>query len=252
MVLPVREIQQALQKDGIDGWLLYDFHGSNPIAARITGLDGSGKMATRRWYYLIPASGVPRGLVHAIERHNLEALPGETRAYAGREQLSAGLARAARRASNGSRWSIRPVTRSLMFPGWTRERSRPFATSASRSSRRAIWCSGSKRCGRAEALATHRAASERLYRIKDRAFDLVRKRVAAGGALDEIRSAAGDGRVVCRRRPDHRRSPVRSRTGERRQSALSAHRHRAPLHRHRRSGAAGSLGQAADARRGLC
>ena len=91
MPLPVREIQQALQKDGIDGWLLYDFHGSNPIAARLTGLDASSKMATRRWYYLVPADGAPRGLVHAIERHNLDGLPGEKRPYAGREQLAAGL-----------------------------------------------------------------------------------------------------------------------------------------------------------------
>src|SRR6478735_6835750 len=83
MSLPVREIQQALQNDGIHGW--------NPIAARITGLDASSKMATRRWYYLVPADGAPRGLVHAIERHNLDALPGEKRAYAGREQLAAEL-----------------------------------------------------------------------------------------------------------------------------------------------------------------
>jgi Xaa-Pro aminopeptidase len=36
------------------------------------------------------------------------------------------------------------------------------------------------------ALATHLAAAERLYRIKDRAFDLIRQRMAAGGPLTEI------------------------------------------------------------------
>ena len=72
MPLSIPAVQQALKQDGLDGWLLYDFHGSNPIAARLTGLDGVGKMATRRWYYLIPASGEPRGLVHAIEPHNLD------------------------------------------------------------------------------------------------------------------------------------------------------------------------------------
>jgi Xaa-Pro dipeptidase len=36
------------------------------------------------------------------------------------------------------------------------------------------------------ALATHVAASERLYRIKDRAFDLIRQRSAAGAPLTEI------------------------------------------------------------------
>ena len=48
-------------------------------------------MATRRWYYFVPANGAPRGLVHAIERHNLDELPGDKRVYAGREQLAAGL-----------------------------------------------------------------------------------------------------------------------------------------------------------------
>ena len=43
-------IQQALREDGLDGWLLYDFHGSNPIARRVAGLDDSRKLTTRRWY----------------------------------------------------------------------------------------------------------------------------------------------------------------------------------------------------------
>jgi Xaa-Pro aminopeptidase len=37
-----------------------------------------------------------------------------------------------------------------------------------------------------EALATHVAASERLYRIKDRAFEMIRDRMRNGGALTEI------------------------------------------------------------------
>src|SRR5918996_5495538 len=91
MALDVAAVQQALRADGLDAWLLYDFHGSNPIATRLAGLAGTQKMATRRWYYLIPAQGEPRGLVHAIERHNLDGLPGAKRPYAGRQQLDAGL-----------------------------------------------------------------------------------------------------------------------------------------------------------------
>lgn len=91
MSLEIAAVQRALKQDGLDGWLLYDFHGSNPIAARVAGLASSNKMATRRRYYLIPASGEPRGLVHAIESHNLEGLPGEKRQYAGRELLANGL-----------------------------------------------------------------------------------------------------------------------------------------------------------------
>src|SRR3954467_15235771 len=93
MGLDAAAIQEALRTEGLDGWLLYDFHGSNPIASHLAGLDGGGRMTTRRWYYLIPANGTPRGLVHAIERHNLDALPGERIVYAGRQQLDPGLDR---------------------------------------------------------------------------------------------------------------------------------------------------------------
>ena len=77
--------------DGLDAWLLYDFHGSNPIASEVTGVGRSGHLATRRWYYLIPATGEPRGLVHAIERQVLAHLPGAVTRYAGREELERGL-----------------------------------------------------------------------------------------------------------------------------------------------------------------
>src|SRR5207344_1880700 len=91
MALDVAAIQATLRADGLDGWLLYDFHGSNPIAARLAGLTNGAHMTTRRWYYLIPAHGHPRGLVHAIERRNLDQLPGEKTVYAGRQQLDIGV-----------------------------------------------------------------------------------------------------------------------------------------------------------------
>ena len=91
MPLDIPAIQAALCDDGLDGWLLYDFHGSNEIARQLVGLSGTGKMETRRWYYLIPAEGEPQGLVHAIERHNLDMLPGSKQIYADRQQLEVGL-----------------------------------------------------------------------------------------------------------------------------------------------------------------
>ena len=38
MPLPIDAVQRAIKEDGFDGWLLYDFHGSNPIATRLAGL----------------------------------------------------------------------------------------------------------------------------------------------------------------------------------------------------------------------
>jgi hypothetical protein len=48
MALSIPAVQRALKEEGLDAWLLYDFHGSNPIARRLAGLD-AGKMASRRW-----------------------------------------------------------------------------------------------------------------------------------------------------------------------------------------------------------
>ena len=50
---------------GLDGWLLYDFHGLNPIAAGILELKGMG---TRRIFCFIPRSGSPVAITHAIEQ----------------------------------------------------------------------------------------------------------------------------------------------------------------------------------------
>ena len=91
MTLDVAAVQEALRAHGLDAWLLYDFQGSNPVSYRMAGMAGSGHLATRRWFYLIPAAGEPRALVHAIERYNLDHLPGSKTVYAGREQLQTGL-----------------------------------------------------------------------------------------------------------------------------------------------------------------
>lgn len=71
----LHEIQHALQEETLDGWLFYDFRGSDPLAYRILGLDDT-ELSTRRWYYFIPAEGVPVGLVSSIEPYRLDRLPG--------------------------------------------------------------------------------------------------------------------------------------------------------------------------------
>ena len=59
--LDIGAVQAALRADGIDAWLLYDFRGLNPLAADVTGVNRQGgHLATRRWYYLIPAAARPR------------------------------------------------------------------------------------------------------------------------------------------------------------------------------------------------
>jgi Xaa-Pro dipeptidase len=57
-------LQRALAEAGIDGWLLYDFQGNNPIANGLIGLEG---FVSRRVFVFVPRDGVPRALGHAIE-----------------------------------------------------------------------------------------------------------------------------------------------------------------------------------------
>lgn len=84
----VAAIQAALRAAKLDGWLFYDFRGSDPLAYRILKLDKNG-ITTRRWFYYIPATGEPVKIVHSIERNKLDALPGAKKVYLPWQQLQA-------------------------------------------------------------------------------------------------------------------------------------------------------------------
>jgi Xaa-Pro aminopeptidase len=176
----ISAIQAALRAQRLDGWLLYDFRGTNALAVDITrvGKQG-GHLTTRRWYYLIPSSGEPRGLVHAIESHALEHLPGSTERYAGREQLEAGLQRlltGVRRVAMeySPRCAIPYVAR---VDAGTIELVRQFGVEVASSGDliqqfSAVW-------GDAE-MASHVSASEKIHRVKDRAFEAIAQRIRDG------------------------------------------------------------------------
>jgi Xaa-Pro dipeptidase len=78
--MQIDEIQKVLRDEKLDGWLFFDHHQRDPLAYRILKLNPS-RTVTRRWYYLIPAQGEPRGLVHAIESGVLAGLPGKIQIY---------------------------------------------------------------------------------------------------------------------------------------------------------------------------
>jgi Xaa-Pro aminopeptidase len=184
MALDVAAIQGSLRAAGLDGWLLYDFHGSNPIAARLAGLTGGPHMTTRRWYYLIPAAGQPRKLVHAIESHNLDTLPGEKTVYVGHEQLDAGLSRLL----NG----VRRIAMEYSANGAIPYLSRVDAGTAEAIRGRGVEILSSgdlvqqfEAAWTPDQLVSHRAASDALYRIKDRAFASVTKALTDRSPLTE-------------------------------------------------------------------
>ncbi len=86
-------IQEYLRTNRIDGWLLYDFRGLNPIALHMAGLTRSG---SRRWFLWIPAAGKPVWLIHAIESstfaHTNPVMAGEMRQYVGWRDLEQAVA----------------------------------------------------------------------------------------------------------------------------------------------------------------
>ena len=86
----ISRIQEALKAERIDGWLLYNFRGSNVFATRLLNLP-SHIMCTRRYFYFIPASGEPRKLVHRIEEWNLDGVPGTKSVYLSWQSLAEGL-----------------------------------------------------------------------------------------------------------------------------------------------------------------
>ena len=83
-------VRELLKKQGLDGWLLFDFHGLNPVATRVLGVTG---LATRRLFVMLPASGPPIAIAHRIELGRLKGFPGEIRPYAAWRELDHELGR---------------------------------------------------------------------------------------------------------------------------------------------------------------
>jgi Xaa-Pro aminopeptidase len=73
------EIQTALNAASLDGWLFYDFRGSDILAPRILKTERLG--GSRRWFYYVPAKGEPVKVVHAIEPDRIDVLPGSKLIY---------------------------------------------------------------------------------------------------------------------------------------------------------------------------
>ena len=76
----IDEIQVALRDAGVDGWLFACFQNNDPVSLELLGLIGD-HLVTRRCYYLVPAEGEPRKLVHRLEPAMLDGLPGQTSSY---------------------------------------------------------------------------------------------------------------------------------------------------------------------------
>ena len=123
--------------------------------------------------------------MHAIEPFVLDALPGEKTAYAGRLQLEQGVSELLR----GSKVVAMEYSPECAIPYLSRVDG-GTVDFVRRHGVRVI--SSGDLVGRFEAawdaaaIATHRAASEKLYKIKDRAFEYIGAKLSAGDALTEF------------------------------------------------------------------
>jgi Xaa-Pro aminopeptidase len=179
----VAAIQQALRDNGLDGWLFYDFRGSDPLAYRVLRLDPA-RHVTRRWYYWIPASGEPIKVLHRIEPHALAELPGEERLYVSWRQQQAALESVLQgRRSVAMQYSPRnAVPYVSRVDAGTIELIRSFGVDVLSSADliqrfEAVWTE--------EQLESHRYATTALRRIVDEAFAHVGATLRRGQELDE-------------------------------------------------------------------
>jgi Xaa-Pro dipeptidase len=84
----LQAIQSGLRQRGLDGWLLYDYHASNPIAGRIVALP---QPLSRRYFVLIPTAGQPIAVAHTLERPPWTNWSGTVRVYFTWQELEATL-----------------------------------------------------------------------------------------------------------------------------------------------------------------
>ena len=79
-------IQSYIKEEGLDGWLLYDFHACNDLMWQTLGIPDDTHI-TRRMFYFFPKEGTPKKFVHAIESHVLDCAEGDVITYKTRDEL---------------------------------------------------------------------------------------------------------------------------------------------------------------------
>jgi Xaa-Pro dipeptidase len=176
-------IQQAIKDSGTDGWLIFDFHGLNPIAAGMLRLEG---MTTRRLFAFVPGEGSPIAISHAIEQGPWKHWPAEWKKleYSGWRVLESALAEVVggkRVAMEYSAGDAVPyldrvpagVIEMVRAAGATVESSADLVTKFY-----AVWSD--------EQLASHQRAAETIAGIAHEAMKLAGERAGSGSPMNEF------------------------------------------------------------------
>jgi Xaa-Pro dipeptidase len=180
----IGEIQSALAESELDGWLFAVFQGNDPVSLELLGLASKG-MVTRRCYYLVPAAGTPRKLVHDLEPAMLDHLPGERAGYRTwqehRRELEHLLRDCKRLAAQYSPNNELPNVSRL--DAGTAELLTSFGVKLHSAADlvqqfAAVWSP--------DQLESHRRANTRLHEIVKASFDFTAERLRSGTAIDEL------------------------------------------------------------------
>jgi Xaa-Pro aminopeptidase len=178
------KMQQEIRKQKLDGWLFFDHHNRDPLSYRVLGLP-MGKGPSRRWYYMVPAEGEPKGMEHRIERRQLAGLPGEIIPYSSWPEQRAALARLTagmkRIAMQYSPMCVVPYVANV--DAGTVELVRSLGVEVATSAEliqvfEAQWTPAQ--------LESHLEAGRRVDKVRAGAFELIRERTRNGAPLKEV------------------------------------------------------------------
>ncbi len=181
----IAAIQNALKDAKIDAWLFCGFRSVDPITSRILFVE-SVPHITRRWFYLVPASGLPRKLRHRIEPASMSWWPGKETIYLSWRELEAGLkaiVEGCRRIAMHYSPGNAVPTVSIVDAG-TIELVRAATGAEIVSSGDLVQLFESKLSP--EQIASHDEAAKHLYRIVSEAYDEIRKKLSRGGTTSEF------------------------------------------------------------------
>ncbi|HUR69718.1 MAG TPA: M24 family metallopeptidase [Candidatus Thermoplasmatota archaeon] len=180
--MSLRDAQQYLQQKGIDGWLVYDFKGSNPVLKRVLG--GEDRHLTRRVFYWIPAHGRPTLVGSMIDAGQFKGVDASVRSYTHRASLADALVEVLKDARTVAMeyapgGALPYVSR---VDGGTLDMVRGMGKSVVPSGD--LYQFAYARLSAAE-LETHRAAARKLDEAKDATFAHIFSTVLAGGRITE-------------------------------------------------------------------
>lgn len=179
--MTIEPVRQALRDQKIDGWLIYDFRGGNPVLAQL--LPGR-RFTTRRVFLLIPAAGEPVLLVHAIDASQFVDAGVASEVYLSWQQMRQRIEQHVR--------SMRRVAMEYSPGG-----ALPVVSVADAGTVEMVRSAGAEVVSSADliqlAVATwsaearrrHDHASREVARIKDGAFELIRARLRDGSDVTE-------------------------------------------------------------------